>query len=158
MRLRLNTLVSYDRTQSLAKHLEREDPAHVIATMAKGWRGIRRLVAGAVYKTSVGVDSMRAKRAHPFVLLPITWKGSHSGHFWLSIKESTCQRPNRLLVPQRHQRVHPGRAARRHECGGDADDCGHGGDGKQRDRVDVRTIHGDASDPDVARSRRCAQR
>jgi acetate kinase len=38
--------------------------------------------------------------------------------------------PNRLLVPQRHQRMHPGRTARRHECGCDADDCGRRGDGK----------------------------
>ena len=68
--------------------------------------------------------------------------------------KTTDQRPGprtSSVVAECHERIYESSPAPRHECGGDAHECGHRGDRQQR--VDARTIHRKVSDPDVGRSR-----
>jgi bifunctional non-homologous end joining protein LigD len=77
----LNTEVSYDETKqfarTIAEELARAHPRLIVAEMAKVLR------AGKVFidwsqniqtKTTVGVYSLRAKGARPFVSMPVTWE------------------------------------------------------------------------------------
>jgi bifunctional non-homologous end joining protein LigD len=76
----LNTDVTYDDTQpfarAVAQFLERQYPALVVSEMAKSARVKKVFVdwsQNSDFKTTVGVYSLRAKRQHPFVSMPVTW-------------------------------------------------------------------------------------
>ena len=78
--LPLNTRTSYDATQLFAKAiaelLEREHPQLVVSDMAKNLRHNKVFIdwsQNADHKTTVGVYSLRAKRDHPFVSMPVKW-------------------------------------------------------------------------------------
>jgi bifunctional non-homologous end joining protein LigD len=78
--LPLNTKVTYETTQPFAKAvaelLAKEHPALVVSDMAKKLRGQKVLIdwsQNADFKTTIGVYSLRAKSATPFVSLPVTW-------------------------------------------------------------------------------------
>src|SRR5205085_9834132 len=78
--LPLNTRTSYDATQLFAKAiaelLEREHPGLVVSDMAKNLRHNKVFIdwsQNADHKTTVGVYSLRAKRDHPFVSMPVKW-------------------------------------------------------------------------------------
>src|SRR5205085_3992290 len=77
----LNTAVTYADTQAfaraLAQLLEQRHPKLVISEMAKFKRKDKVFVdwsQNADYKTTVGVYSLRAKRQHPFVSMPVRWE------------------------------------------------------------------------------------
>lgn len=79
--LPLNTNITYETTQPFAKAvaelLANEHPRLVVSEMAKRLRGGKVLVdwsQNADFKTTVGVYSLRAKSATPFVSLPLTWE------------------------------------------------------------------------------------
>ncbi len=76
----LNSKVSYDQTQRLAKllaeYLERTHPELVVAEMAKAARGGKVFVdysQNADYKSTVCVYSLRAKPDEPRVSMPVAW-------------------------------------------------------------------------------------
>lgn len=76
----LNTAVTYERTQPFALHLaqrlERETPELVVSEMAKTKRTGKVFIdwsQNSDFKTTVCVYSLRAKRAEPYVSMPITW-------------------------------------------------------------------------------------
>ena len=76
----LNTPVTYEATQpfakSIAEALERDHPDLVVSEMAKAKRKKKVLVdwsQNSESKSTVAVYSLRAKRAKPFVALPISW-------------------------------------------------------------------------------------
>lgn len=76
----LNTDTTYAITQpfarTVAELLQREHPALVVAEMEKAQRKGKVFIdwsQNADYKTTVGVYSLRAKRHHPYVSLPVTW-------------------------------------------------------------------------------------
>jgi bifunctional non-homologous end joining protein LigD len=76
----LNTAVTYEETQPLAKSLaaalERAEPDLVVAKMAKDLRGGKVFIdwsQNTDTKTTVSVYSLRAKHAEPFVSFPIDW-------------------------------------------------------------------------------------
>lgn len=76
----LNTKVTYQQTQPLAKSLaealERGNPDRVVAKMAKDLRGGKVFIdwsQNSDHKTTVCVYSLRAKREEPFVSFPIDW-------------------------------------------------------------------------------------
>jgi bifunctional non-homologous end joining protein LigD len=76
----LNTAVSYERTQAVAKNLaealERAEPDRIVGRMAKDLRGGKVFIdwsQNSDYKTTVCVYSLRAKREQPFVSFPLTW-------------------------------------------------------------------------------------
>jgi bifunctional non-homologous end joining protein LigD len=76
----LNTAVSYETTQlfakSLAERLQREHPEAVVSDMAKVKRAGKVLIdwsQNSDFKTTVSVYSLRAKRAEPYVSMPVTW-------------------------------------------------------------------------------------
>jgi bifunctional non-homologous end joining protein LigD len=76
----LNTAVTYERTQAVAKGLaealERAEPDRIVAKMAKDLRGGKVFIdwsQNSDHKTTVCVYSLRAKREQPFVSFPITW-------------------------------------------------------------------------------------
>jgi bifunctional non-homologous end joining protein LigD len=61
--------------QAVAQVLEKDDPKHVTATMAKSARAGRVFVdwsQNSRHKTTIGVYSLRA-RPHPTVSTPVTW-------------------------------------------------------------------------------------
>jgi bifunctional non-homologous end joining protein LigD len=76
----LNTPISYDETQAFARAtaelLERTHPDKITAEMAKNLRVGKIFIdwsQNADFKTTVGVYSLRAKRARPYVSMPIKW-------------------------------------------------------------------------------------
>ncbi len=76
----LNTAVTYAATQpfarAVAQMLERQSPKLIVADMAKNLRHNKVFIdwsQNADHKTTVGVYSLRAKSARPFVSMPITW-------------------------------------------------------------------------------------
>jgi bifunctional non-homologous end joining protein LigD len=76
----LNTAVTYDQTQSFARAtaelLEQKHPEKIVADMAKNLRVGKVFIdwsQNADFKTTVGVYSLRAKRARPYVSMPIRW-------------------------------------------------------------------------------------
>jgi bifunctional non-homologous end joining protein LigD len=80
MAVPLNTRVSYAVTQpfarTVAQFLERQHPQLVVSEMAKHARSGKVFIdwsQNADFKTTVGVYSMRAKRDHPYISLPVTW-------------------------------------------------------------------------------------
>jgi bifunctional non-homologous end joining protein LigD len=82
----LNTPVSYSATQLFAKTiaelLEREHPKLVVSDMAKNLRHQKVFIdwsQNADHKTTVGVYSLRAKRDHPFVSMPVKWSELKKG-------------------------------------------------------------------------------
>jgi bifunctional non-homologous end joining protein LigD len=77
----LNTTATYAATQPFAKSvaelLGREHPKLVVSEMAKAVRAGKVFMdwsQNSDYKTTVGVYSLRAKRQHPFVAMPVTWE------------------------------------------------------------------------------------
>jgi bifunctional non-homologous end joining protein LigD len=76
----LNTPATYDQTQSFARAaaelLEKKYPDKVVAEMAKSLRIGKVFIdwsQNADFKTTVGVYSLRAKRARPYVSMPVRW-------------------------------------------------------------------------------------
>lgn len=76
----LNTAVTYDETQSFARAtaelLEKKYPDKIVADMAKNLRVGKVFIdwsQNADFKTTVGVYSLRAKRARPYVSMPVRW-------------------------------------------------------------------------------------
>jgi bifunctional non-homologous end joining protein LigD len=76
----LNTAITYDQTQSFARAtaelLEQKYPEKIVADMAKNLRVGKVFIdwsQNANFKTTVGVYSLRAKRARPYVSMPIRW-------------------------------------------------------------------------------------
>jgi bifunctional non-homologous end joining protein LigD len=76
----LNTPVTYEQTQALAKNLaealQRAEPDLVVAKMAKDLRGGKVFIdwsQNSDTKTTVAVYSLRAKHEAPFVSFPIDW-------------------------------------------------------------------------------------
>ncbi len=93
----LNSDVTYSATQpfarAMAQLLERQNPAKVVSEMAKAERVKKVFVdwsQNSDFKTTVGVYSLRAKRQHPFVSMPVTWdelraaldKGDSGALYW----------------------------------------------------------------------------
>jgi bifunctional non-homologous end joining protein LigD len=77
----LNTPVSYAQTQpfakALAQLLEQQHPARVVSEMPKHLRAGKVFIdwsQNSDFKTTVGVYSLRAKRHHPFVSMPVRWQ------------------------------------------------------------------------------------
>jgi bifunctional non-homologous end joining protein LigD len=77
----LNTVITYDQTQSFARAtaelLEKKHPDKIVADMAKNLRIGKVFIdwsQNADFKTTVGVYSLRAKRARPYVSMPVRWK------------------------------------------------------------------------------------
>jgi bifunctional non-homologous end joining protein LigD len=77
----LNTAVTYDQTQAFARAtaelLEKKHPDKIVAEMAKNLRVGKVFIdwsQNADFKTTVGVYSLRAKRARPYVSMPVRWK------------------------------------------------------------------------------------
>lgn len=76
----LNTPVTYAETQpfsrALAESLERAHPDLVVSAMAKAKR-VRKVFIdwsqNSDFKTTVAVYSLRAKRAEPYISMPVTW-------------------------------------------------------------------------------------
>ena len=80
----LNTKVTYEVTRPLAKSiaglLAREHPHLAIAEMAKTSRAGKVFIdwsQNSDFKTTVCVYSLRAKRAFPFVSMPVAWDELH---------------------------------------------------------------------------------
>ena len=76
----LNTIVRYDQTQPFARataeFLGKKHPDKIVAEMAKNLRVGKVLIdwsQNADFKTTVGVYSLRAKRARPYVSMPVRW-------------------------------------------------------------------------------------
>lgn len=77
----LNTPVAYEATQPFAKAIAelvtREWPDRVVSEMAKSLRHGKVLIdwsQNSDFKTTVCVYAMRAKRAEPFISMPVTWQ------------------------------------------------------------------------------------
>src|SRR5207248_9161343 len=77
----LNTPVTYDATQpfarAIAQLLEREHRNLVVSEMANNLRIGKVFIdwsQNADHKTTVGVYSLRAKRARPYVSMPVKWE------------------------------------------------------------------------------------
>src|SRR5207249_4525843 len=73
--------------------MAREHPGKIVSEMAKSMRAGKVFIdwsQNSDFKTTVGVYSLRAKRAHPFVSMPVTWelleralkKGNHEGLYF----------------------------------------------------------------------------
>jgi bifunctional non-homologous end joining protein LigD len=76
----LNTQVSYASTKAFAKNLAeelaREHPRLIVAEMAKNLRARKVFIdwsQNVQTKTTVGVYSIRAKHARPYVSMPVEW-------------------------------------------------------------------------------------
>jgi bifunctional non-homologous end joining protein LigD len=77
----LNSALTYDATQpfarAVAEVLEKAHPDKIVADMAKNLRVGKVFIdwsQNADHKTTVGVYSLRAKRARPYVSLPVKWE------------------------------------------------------------------------------------
>src|SRR5947208_5855478 len=77
----LNTAITYDATQpfarAIAELLERGHPDKIVADMAKNLRVGKVFIdwsQNADHKTTAGVYYLRAKRARPYVAMPVKWK------------------------------------------------------------------------------------
>lgn len=77
----LNTPVTYETTQALAKalatSLEQAHPDQVVSVMAKEARGGKVFIdwsQNTAHKTTVCVYSLRAKKEQPFVSMPMKWE------------------------------------------------------------------------------------
>src|SRR6266513_52445 len=77
----LNTAITYDATQpfarAVAEILEKAHPDKIVAEMTKNLRVGKVFIdwsQNANHKTTVGVYSLRAKRARPYVSLPVKWE------------------------------------------------------------------------------------
>ncbi|MDQ6708027.1 MAG: non-homologous end-joining DNA ligase, partial [Acidobacteriota bacterium] len=77
----INTPVTYALAQpfarSIAQSLEKEHPSLIVSEMAKNLRAGKVFIdwsQNSDFKTTVGVYSLRAKRDHPFVSLPVSWE------------------------------------------------------------------------------------
>lgn len=76
----LNRPASYEDTQAFsratAQRLEREHAGFIVSEMPKELRKGKIFIdwsQNSDFKTTVGVYSLRAKRSHPFVSMPVTW-------------------------------------------------------------------------------------
>src|SRR5256714_4549670 len=77
----LNTAITYEATQpfarAIAEVLEKGHPDKIVADMAKNLRVGKVFIdwsQNAAHKTTVGVYSLRAKRARPYVSMPVKWE------------------------------------------------------------------------------------
>src|SRR5437588_9654116 len=77
----LNTAITYEATQpfarAIAEVLENGHPDKIVADMAKNPRVGKVFIdwsQNADHKTTVGVYSLRAKRARPYVSMPVKWE------------------------------------------------------------------------------------
>jgi bifunctional non-homologous end joining protein LigD len=77
----LNRRASYEDTQAFARAvaqlLEREHAGFIVSEMSKELRKGKVFIdwsQNSDFKTTVGVYSLRAKRSHPFVSMPVTWE------------------------------------------------------------------------------------
>src|SRR5207253_3790564 len=77
----LNRAISYAATRSFARAiaqlLERTHPDQIVSEMAKNLREGKVFIdwsQNADHKTTVGVYSLRAKRARPYVSMPVKWE------------------------------------------------------------------------------------
>jgi bifunctional non-homologous end joining protein LigD len=77
----LNTAISYGVAQAVARlvaeRLEKDDPKYIISRTARAERQRKIFIdwsQNAEHKTTVSVYSVRAKRAEPFVSMPLTWE------------------------------------------------------------------------------------
>ena len=77
----LNSAITYDATQpfarAIAEVLEKGHPDKIVADMAKNLRVGKVFIdwsQNADHKTTVGVYSLRAKRARPYVSMPVKWE------------------------------------------------------------------------------------
>src|SRR5437764_6381036 len=77
----LNTAITYASTQpfarAIAEVLEKGHPDKIVADMAKNLRFGKVFIdwsQNADHKTTVGVYSLRAKGARPYVSMPVKWK------------------------------------------------------------------------------------
>src|SRR5438045_3228055 len=77
----LNTPITYEATQpfarAIAELLEREHVDSVVSEMAKNLRVGKVFIdwsQNADHKTTIGVYSLRAKRARPYVSMPVKWE------------------------------------------------------------------------------------
>ena len=77
----LNMAVTYERTQPFARavgqSVERDHPALAVTGMAKEQRKGKVFIdwsQNTDFKTTVSVYSLRAKRAHPYVSMPVSWE------------------------------------------------------------------------------------
>jgi bifunctional non-homologous end joining protein LigD len=77
----LNTAVTYEATQPFAKAIAelvtQQLPDRVVSEMAKTLRRGKVLIdwsQNSDFKTTVCVYAMRAKRAEPFISMPVTWQ------------------------------------------------------------------------------------
>lgn len=76
----LNTRVTYEVTQPVARSiaglLAQQHPSLIVSEMDKSVRKKRVFIdwsQNSDFKTTAGVYSLRAKRATPFVSMPVTW-------------------------------------------------------------------------------------
>jgi bifunctional non-homologous end joining protein LigD len=76
----LNTAVTYEQTQPLAKALAellaQREPKLIVSQMAKAVRKKKVFIdwsQNTDFKTTIGVYSLRAKTHRPYVSLPLTW-------------------------------------------------------------------------------------
>src|SRR6266480_6001574 len=77
----LNIAITYNSTQPFARAfagvLEKAHPDKIVADMAKNLRAGKVFIdwnQNADHKTTVGVYSLRAKRARPYVSMPVKWE------------------------------------------------------------------------------------
>ena len=77
----LNRAISYAATRSfaraIAQRLERTHPDQIVSEMAKNLREGKVFIdwsQNADHKTTVGVYSLRAKQARPYVSMPVKWE------------------------------------------------------------------------------------
>ena len=77
----LNTSVTYEQTQAfahtIAGAMARAHPKMIVAEMARNLREGKVFIdwsQNSDFKTTAGVYSLRAKRADPFVSMPVTWE------------------------------------------------------------------------------------
>src|SRR5438477_2720443 len=77
----LNTAITYEATQpfarAIAEVLEKGHPDKIVADMAKNLRVGKVFIdwsQNADHKTTVGVYSLRGKRAHAYVSMPVKWE------------------------------------------------------------------------------------
>jgi bifunctional non-homologous end joining protein LigD len=77
----LNTPVTYELTQpfarTVAELLARQHPQLIVSDMSKALRKRKVFIdwsQNADHKTTISVYSLRAKRQHPFVSMPVSWE------------------------------------------------------------------------------------
>src|SRR5205085_12473360 len=77
----LNVPVTYEATQhfarGIAEMLAKQHPNQIVSEMAKVLREGKVFIdwsQNADHKTTIGVYSLRAKREHPYISMPVRWE------------------------------------------------------------------------------------